>query len=417
MFVRRLIRKSAVLFPPAAALVREWDDMRRRVRHLEAIASESHAVDQARRHFAAAVAQSRDLPDAGDRWSEYSAIARAAMGKLISPLEAIRFAQDPSTHNGFEVRDKRAVLADLAEEQENTLRREFPQYAATLPQWSESIYADPASMIEHRGRLVSSPMYLLTRFAMRCLERCRPETVCEIGGGYGAPARLWLTNPIHRPAKYVIVDLPESLFFAELYLGMHFGVEEVCYVADRSPATAERIARARIVLCPNGLIDMLEPVHFDLVVNTNSMQEMSEAYIDFFMAWLDRQPCKLFFSSNYALQDARDLRESRNLWSPRPSRQWKTVSLEHNPDAGYPSNSAFYEKSPDDVAERIEDARVRFLELHEQPLTPQRLASMIDLVRLEMDRWFIGQLLVKVRAEVPFLPKEALYLEAYLEAR
>ena len=35
-------------------------------------------------------------------------------------------------------------------------------------------------------------------------------------------------------------------------------------------------------------IDMLAPVPIDLVINTNSLQEMPEAYVDFFMDWLEQ---------------------------------------------------------------------------------------------------------------------------------
>ena len=50
------------------------------------------------------------------------------------------------------------------------------------------------------GRRVSGPMLVHMLFYFSCATRIPDmDRVCEIGGGYGAPARLFMTNSFRRP--------------------------------------------------------------------------------------------------------------------------------------------------------------------------------------------------------------------------
>ena len=393
-----------------------------RCRHLEMAKGESDRplMERARQHLvlASAAPAAANLPDPGARWNAYSERTGEFVARFTDPLEAIRFAQDVSCHGGFETRLQKALVPALAAAEEERLARDFPSFAGTLGLWAESIYADPDTTAHYNDRPVSAPMYETMSYCLFCLDRLpkAPNVVCEIGGGYGGPARLWLTNPIHRPSQYIIVDLPESLFFSELYLAKHFGADQVFYVGDRSAATAKRLARSPVVLCPNAYIDMLAPVAIDLVINTNSLQEMPEAYVDFFMDWLDRQDCCFFISINFALQDLRVLRESMNTWSPRMGRVWKTLFLTHasDPETGRPSQMGLYEKSPHDLLERQAAAAKTLDELFSTPLNSHTLATLLDLIRLSMNETAILSLLRKISAEHGFIPKEAWYLVTWL---
>jgi putative sugar O-methyltransferase len=376
-------------------------------------------MERARQHFAVASTGlvQADLPDLGPRWGTYATEMRAFIPRCTGAIEAILFAQD-GRFGYFESRPDAARLPPLVAAAEQKLARRFPSFAATLNLWAESIYSHPDTTVHYNGRPVSLPLYDLMSYCLLCLDRLRraPDVVCEIGGGYGAPARLWLTNPVHRPSRYIIVDFPESLFSAELYLVKHFGSDNVFFVLDRSVETAQRIAGSPIVLCPNSHLDMLAPVHMDLVVNTHSMQEMPEAYVDFFMDWLDRQDCEAFFSHNYAVQDLRNLHESMNTWSPRMRPLWTTTYLAHteDPEHGRPVQQALYEKSPEDMPERQAAAAAALTERLAEPFDGAALPALLDLVRLNMNGPAILSLLRKVRAGHVFVPKEALYLVTWL---
>ena len=59
------------------------------------------------------------------------------------------------------------------------------------------------------------------------------ERMVDIGGGYGALARLILLT--YPNIKYCIVDIPETLFFAELFLAHEFPNKQLVYVDDKTP--------------------------------------------------------------------------------------------------------------------------------------------------------------------------------------
>jgi hypothetical protein len=92
--------------------------------------------------------------------------------------------------------------------------------------------------------------------------------ICEIGGGYGALCR-WFKQA-YPAASYTIVDLPESLLFARLYLSLTR--------PDLTTTAGLANAKHGVRFVPNYMAEQLtEP--FDLVINTLSMSEMSEYQI------------------------------------------------------------------------------------------------------------------------------------------
>ncbi len=143
----------------------------------------------------------------------------------------------------------------------------------------------------------------------------KPQRVVEIGGGYGGLARLWLM--LGKAEQYTIVDLPEALFFAEVALRDEFGDDKVAYWGT-DPG-------AKIALLPVTRLAEYVPHTVDLVINTGSLQEMSEEWVNFYMKWLDRSGAKFFYSLNYMGQPLNEMFESRSFWAPRPSPdQWIT---------------------------------------------------------------------------------------------
>jgi hypothetical protein len=192
-----------------------------------------------------------------------------------------------------------------------------------LRSFDEPELSHQLSTMTYNGRRISGPMYAHTAVFFYCATRIpRMNAVCEIGGGYGAPARLFLTNSYRRPNSYVIVDLPESLFFAEVYLRATLGNDRVHYLQQGETADS---SRHEVMLCPVSRLAALRPVHFDLVLNTLSMQEMTDDYVAFYRDWLDVQLPDYFYSFNYFMQDAAYLGESGNLLAPRLSAKWSVA--------------------------------------------------------------------------------------------
>jgi hypothetical protein len=136
-----------------------------------------------------------------------------------------------------------------------------------------------------------------------------------------ASALSWLKNTAHRPEYVTIIDLPETLIFADALLRHEVGIAEVRYLLDDTPIDPAGVG-AKVLLCPISNVSALRRLEFDLVTNTLSMQEMTDEWVDWYMRWLDMQPCRYFYSANFFGTALARMREGRNSWSPRPSSGW-----------------------------------------------------------------------------------------------
>ncbi len=290
------------------------------------MASDHRVLSEARRHLAQARSEVEGLQTPpSDRWSLYLEHIRTKIAHLHSARDAIDYAQ---REIGFDHRSLAVGKEQRLSLNETTLKGEFPHFADAITSLSDSQHCVPESLCELGGRQVSNVFYFHLRYLLQCHTYLQDvRCVCEIGGGYGAPARLWLDNPIRVPEIYVIVDFPESLFFAEVFLRTDFPDLSPLYLDEETPLSREIAERHRLVLCPIDRIHLLQHLEFDLVVNTGSLQEMTEEWVGFWMSWLDQQPCRFFYSLNYFGQPLADMREGANSWSPRLGSNWQSNLL------------------------------------------------------------------------------------------
>lgn len=273
----------------------------------------------ARRHLEAARTWPAPVKDGtsmfDSRWSPWAEAFYQQSKDLKTPTEVLRFAQaripfdhrerlQPGSEGGFFVYEK-------------MLEQEFPFYAKDRFRLADNPRSIPETMYLYNGRLVSNVFFWHFRTVLRCKQDVNPSTIMEIGGGYGAIARLWLHMGIKR---YFIFDLPESLFFAEVCLRTEFPGEVGYWQDDGDPGT-------RVVLVPVSRANECG-LQFDLVTSVGSLQEMSDSWVDFYMDWLDRHRPRFFYSLNYMGSPINIMYESRNLWSPKPNAaSWMTISV------------------------------------------------------------------------------------------
>lgn len=359
--------------------------------------------------------QSNELPSYGVRWNEYAERTRRDIDGLDDPISVLRFAQE---NVGFEHRSTAAHTLRHHSLYEQELRGEFPQFADKLDAFDDPPHSSPGTQINLNGRRVSNIVPYLSRVILSCLTLLpKPDVILELGGGYGAPARVWLTNKIAQPKCYIIADIPESLFFAEVFLRATFGTDAVHYVEESAPLDEQILDDFRVILCPIPHLSSLEKLPVDLIINTGSLQEMSEEWIAYYMEWLDRQRAKYFYSLNYAAQPLNYLAESINLWSPRPSSQWQAKLLRMNPafirmQADRNFLESVYEKMPAALTEEAAHQRLDILE--EQALTVETFIASMDVFR----RCFVAQIgfrvLTRAAEELPFAAKEMLWLAGWL---
>jgi len=353
------------------------------------------SLDLARANFRRAKTEERqDLPHAGGRWDIYCSNARSQIESFSSPAEVIAHAQ---LRGGFETRHTGDELAAYATAMIALCRETFPQYAEWMPTFTESPVSVASTTMDVGGRRVSSPLLYHTRVIMRLIALCSPQTVVEIGGGTGAPARTWMTNGLHRPRLYVNIDFPESLFYAETFLREALPERRLTYLhRGMSIGTDDEI-----VLCPVSNIDQVLPLDADIAVNTGSLQEMSDEYVAFYMAALDRSNWKRFFSCNYFGQPLQDLQESMNCGAPVMSAQWRTIFLHSWPHALPPTAEMAFERGMAEVNPSVADS---------PPKNVDDLLRLFDAVRASRDPEVLIAAAQAMIAGMPYVPKEALCL-------
>jgi putative sugar O-methyltransferase len=366
-------------------------------------AIDDHAIlERARKNLQRALTSTETgaAPQSDSRWSAYSQWARQEIPLLRTVKEVVAFAQ---LRFGFESRPTGRRHRKYFKQIREKLRQEFPDADDHINAFTESPFSARNACLMIDGRLASSQLLNLVRFHLTAIAHTPPaDTVCEIGGGYGAPARVWMTSPVGRPKKYIIVDLPESLFFAEVFLRAHFG--------DRVNNLAEtpRGDLGQFVLCAAPLIDRLSKTPVDLVINTWSMQEMSDQWIDFYMNWLENSAARFFYSFNAMCRPIDWLGEVANSYSPRPSSNW-VARMIGRPEEGGSQGHAVFERGATDSTRA--EATALFDSLCRCPISIENLPRMIDCLRQTEDVRRTFLLLTRAIADLdPLIPKELQYL-------
>jgi putative sugar O-methyltransferase len=124
--------------------------------------------------------------------------------------------------------------------------------------------------------------------------------VVEIGGGFGGLAH-YLTKIFKDKLRYVIVDIPESLAFSAVYLTTLHAHADNRLVAAEGPIGFETTPGFTFVAnFDHGRLIMADD-EVDLVLNTLSLSEMSDAQIDDYCRaasrWIGRRG--IFFEQNH----------------------------------------------------------------------------------------------------------------------
>ncbi len=345
------------------------------------------------------------------RWDGFAEKVDSLIKQIATVKQAMRVAaiDIPFTHFLEPSLNEKNIWVNL-------LSLEFPWFALEMTRIGANTFCPEEASYrpeELDGGIVFNNMYFWhLRSLFACLTHVpNIDTVLEIGGGYGSLARLWLLNIIRPAQRYVIVDLPWSLFFADVMLSDEFGADAVGYVRDTVPDT-------RVVLCPVANLHKLQG-HHDIIVNIGSFQEMSDPWVDFYMAWLDGCDSNWLYSLNYCGQPLKDMGESRTFWSPRPSREWSTRLIEHDPPLIRMQCSLrffaehLYERAP--ARGSLNDWSVK----RGHKLTRKTYLEGLDLVRQSCSAQEAHEFLLTVlnfdELKCDFAPKETFFLAKTLE--
>jgi putative sugar O-methyltransferase len=270
------------------------------------------------------------FPEDSNRWPIFRAEMAQAIRRFANEAEAIRYAQ---TRGIFDHRVPAAGLPRDLALYRHVLRHEYPHYAESIDTFAESPHSVGESLAVLNGKAgkvsVSNVLYWHMFPILTCLTyKSQVARICEIGGGYGGAARLWLTNPIRSLENYTIIDLPESLFFAECFLRASLPDYRVVYC--RSEADCDNSQAHTIYLVPHVYFGVTGRMKFDLICNTGSIGELSDDWGKFWADWICRQQCDVFYSHNYFGTPIDKLYEGRSVLSPRVPRGWRVAHLRIN---------------------------------------------------------------------------------------
>jgi hypothetical protein len=158
----------------------------------------------------------RAQPELGTRWQPQADKIRRTIAPMTDVVECLHYAQtqitfDTRESDGYTTDRPRIALYDAM------VRHEFPQFADALDGMAENPLSVPESLVDFKGRQVSNVLFWHSRLVLACCAYAnRPTRVLEIGSGYGAGPRLWFKNPIVTPTSFILVDIPECLFFADV---------------------------------------------------------------------------------------------------------------------------------------------------------------------------------------------------------
>lgn len=392
-------------------------------------------VQKAKEHLLIKSQNNIQLPDISGRWNHYLSKTRNGISNMKTIDSVIETAQ---VGIGFDHRgtaDPEHLLSF-----ENFLIQEFPHFAKFIPSISETSCSLQLSLYFLNGRYVSNMLYYHMRYVLQCLTYATPKNICEIGAGYGGAVRIWMENPIHNPNIYVMIDFPEMLFFAEVFLKASLNASniDVLHISEIENKPFDEISKKTIILCPIESISLLDNQPIDLVINTGSLQEMTEEYCDFWMDWLDHSQAKYFYSLNYFAMPINYFAEGANAYSPNLSNKWIMCHRQADPlNIFYPNRhwaDLFAKRSSDKI--KINDLRAQYDSLLNSSLTYQTFLDLMDIIRLTHNQEMIWSLISHIMTKNPnirnlsqdvlmsrimnstkmnYIPKEAYYLVKLLK--
>ena len=170
------------------------------------------------------------------------------------------------------------------------------------PDICESTITDPRLLFNIQDRPLSTEFLSRLIISQRVSDALNLEdiSVLEIGAGMGGFARIAkLRNP---SIRYVIIDLLDTISLSYTFLRLNFPDARVILVHNKTELSALDLS-VDFIFIPAHLVEDIEPMHFDLVVNSFSLGEMPQPVVDSYMDLIQETlDVDRFYSLNRYLQ-------------------------------------------------------------------------------------------------------------------
>jgi putative sugar O-methyltransferase len=257
--------------------------------------------------------------------------------KLVTSFTKVDDCIDYAQNGGLSGFDHRKLnidinAVDIIIKKFEQIKLAFPNFDLEKSNLRDSIYSIPSSLFPWKGRHISTIFFWhVYQYLAITRNLCaNPSRVLEIGGGYGALARLFKLE--HPHIHYAITDIPESLFFAEIFLKINFPNCKTRYVLR--PNESINDDTCDFLLVPVQLSATLLNKPFDVAINTGSLQEMPDCTVDYWMDFIQTDAIDAFYSLNYFLNPLAmqiSNAEVSNFLCPKLDPYWRILRWETNP--------------------------------------------------------------------------------------
>ena len=163
---------------------------------------------------------------------------------------------------------------------------QFLKHCDLLDLWAANIGGAASDAIALSDPDLGTLMDLNLLYAFVPSPSSDKSTVLEVGGGYGRLAEA-MFNVFGRSVQYVLVDaVPASLYYAPKYLCTAVPDARVGSYYD-SEGEGFEIGRYDIAIVPAWHFERLNTLRYDICVNIESMQEMNQNHVDYYLKLFD----------------------------------------------------------------------------------------------------------------------------------
>lgn len=188
-------------------------------------------------------------------------------------------------------------LKDESQMREHPVIKKYLSYTKNLPRNYHCGEPRTNDLIEQIGilyngkiinhDLVKEQACISNLYQLGVLEplRERPGTILELGPGYGQLA-LQLSNCLHPNGRFICIDHPETLFWSSTFLAVNSDPELIyMYHPEDSINLSKLLKKYRIILIPTYRSELIRQLNgIDLIINQNSLAEMSEDQVRYYLS-------------------------------------------------------------------------------------------------------------------------------------
>ncbi len=229
----------------------------------------------------------------GARWGGYSIELQA---KLLQERTLSEWIDDALEFGKFENRYTNEYYHDFKLKYERLHLEILKTDNKFLARSEASILLGKCGTYLHEGLLHSAPLFQHSLHMGIIEQHLNPNIICEIGGGYGGPCYSWFKNSQKAPDIYIDIDIPSSLFYAEIFIRSTLPSVKVMHLGRCS--AIPKLKPNTVILCPPDKIDLLKDLSLDVVINTGSFAEMSAEYVSKYLSFINHSNVHFYLTHN-----------------------------------------------------------------------------------------------------------------------